>query len=216
MQQLRVENVEKEDRIQRLESNIFNLDSFLRKIQDLHASLSERVVNLENICPIGDPNYALINNKCYYFELRPMNFQKAQENCKNKFQGNNFGQLYEAKPFFHAFYVHQEAKTHFGPIGFWIGIEESGNGTFVYSSDEENSQNFVEWNQNEPNTEHGHCVLMGVENNSKLNLRLCQNTFPSVCERVHVNQEEAKPLDYEFLEFENYEDHDEDYFSAEY
>ena len=73
MQQLKVEIEEKEDRIQKLESNNFNLDSFLAKIQDL----SDKVAILENLCPIGDPNYALINDKCYYFELRTMNFTKG-------------------------------------------------------------------------------------------------------------------------------------------
>ena len=45
-------------------------------------------------CPTNEANYALIDEKCIYFEIKKLNYDKAQENCATKFPG---GRLFEPR-----------------------------------------------------------------------------------------------------------------------
>ena len=75
-----------------------------------YVSLNERLEKLENAsnplvellknpvfsfkCPTDDNNYKLINNVCYYFERRALNYYDAQLNCRTMV-GQLGGHLFE-------------------------------------------------------------------------------------------------------------------------
>ena len=51
--------------------------------------------NCQNLCPIDDPKYLLIDGVCLYFEGSYMTFDAAKANCETKFDGN--GRLFEPR-----------------------------------------------------------------------------------------------------------------------
>ena len=43
--------------------------------------------NTNDRCPDDNPNYQLVNGKCYYIEKAGLTWEKAKEGCKDKFKG---------------------------------------------------------------------------------------------------------------------------------
>jgi len=62
------------------------------------ANLPERIAieEAKRLCPVqNDPHYKILDNQCFYFEQKSLNFDSANKNCPEKL--GTSGRLYEPK-----------------------------------------------------------------------------------------------------------------------
>ena len=213
LQRLEAESDIKNDKIKSLEQQIKWLkndvttslkDKLDEKCNDDHLeTIQQRLSKLEKLCPVGDPRYKLVLDKCYYFEVRPMNYPDAKFNCQDKFYGE-IGQLLEPLQVQEMENVYNVAKNSFNFGGIWIGVEyKDVNSSFVLATSQQSVQ-ITALNQGQPDLlENGaipglNCVLMGFQTTSSWNVAMCGSLYNSICEQSFVLRQEMP--DYESLE----------------
>lgn len=214
LQRLEAEGDIKNDKIKTLQEEVDFVKAKLEeriegKCSHNHLeSMNQRLTRLEKLCPVGDPRYHLILNKCYYFEDRPMNYPDAKFNCQDKFYGE-IGQLLEPHFPLTTEHIYFTAKNGFNfASGIWIGIEHF-NASFVWATSQQSVQTPV-WNQGQPDLLEAasvpgiNCVVMGFEATSFWNIAMCGSLYNSICEKSFVLQQELP--DYQPLEEQEYYD----------
>ena len=111
-------------------------------------------------CPEDDPNYHLVNNKCYYFEKNELSWEKAKDGCKDKFLPA--GKLFEPKSWEENLMVYNFTKHHIRDtwtnkqknrtyanmfLSYWIGVDDFGqDGSFKYSYSGQPISFNIKWN----------------------------------------------------------------------
>lgn len=220
LQRLDAENDVKNEKIKSLQLTISSLkNQFMTSLKDTveekcnndHLdSILQRLADLEKLCPVGDPRYKLILDKCYYFEVRPMNYPDAKSNCQDKFRGG-IGQLFEPRQVSETENVFNEAKNSFNFGGIWIGVEhEDANSSFVLATSQQSVQ-ITAWNEGQPdlleagNVPGLNCVLMGFQTTSSWNIAMCGSLYNSICEQSFAIHQ-GLPADYEPLDEQDYYD----------
>ena len=131
-------------------------------------------------CPSDDPNYALIEGVCYFFENSKMRHSTAQENCKNQTINGVKGHLFEPRTLAANDLVFSNFSSVHGNQNIFVGIDDiNQTNKWVYSSSGEQIM-FSNWEKNQPNSNHAHCVHFW---NSKLwGDTGCNDNMPSICE----------------------------------
>ena len=148
-------------------------------------------------CPEEDPNYHLVNGKCYYLEKTDLTWEKAKDSCKDKFLPA--GKLFEPKSWKENFMVLNFTKhhisdtwtnprtnhthaTHFSP--YWLGVNDFGqDGSFKYSYSGEPISFNIKWGINYHGTTPGpNCILVSYASDRWIDYK-CQIPKNSICER---------------------------------
>ena len=77
----------------------FSFTFFQEKISDNTdnlADVTDNLASLKKVCPVqNDPRYKILDNQCFYFETKSLNFDSANDNCQEKLGAS--GRLYEPK-----------------------------------------------------------------------------------------------------------------------
>jgi len=74
------------------------LQEMISENTDNIANLPERIAieEAKRLCPVqNDPHYKILDNQCFYFEQKSLNFDSANKNCPEKL--GTSGRLYEPK-----------------------------------------------------------------------------------------------------------------------
>merc|ERR1712012_476153 len=116
---------------------------------------SEPLTTPQVTCPSG-ANFFESYGKCYYVETQRMNNEDAKNNCRNIFNGQGHGRLYEPRNQMKYDYVTDRISSNFPNTRLWIGIKKNGGQMFNYLSDGRNLQ-FVQWGDQQPSN-NGDCV----------------------------------------------------------
>ena len=156
-------------------------------------------------CPEDDPNYHLVNGKCYYLEKTDLTWEKAKDSCKDKFLPA--GKLFEPKSWEENVMVLNFTKhhisdtwtnprknhtinTHFSP--YWLGVNDFGqDGSFKYSYSGEPISFNINWANNyQGGASNGpNCILVSYAGSISLSAPgswmdyACQIPKNSICER---------------------------------
>ena len=87
-------------------------------------------------CPTNDSKYALVDNKCVYFEKTTLTYDQAIENCKEKLKDyGGGGILYEPNSIAEQKRIVDMAYEHFSGYWAWIGVtDKTTEGQFTYNS----------------------------------------------------------------------------------
>ena len=59
--------------------------------------IDSKLLETKTNCPISEPGYVTVNNKCIYLESLNMSHTNAKKNCLKKMKDYGFGQLFEPK-----------------------------------------------------------------------------------------------------------------------
>ena len=148
-------------------------------------------------CPTSEPNYRIIDSKCYYFEAEYKTYNFAKQNCNTKFPQ---GKLFEPKSTSSNRKVHKEALSYYPnepgyPSGYWIGINDKrSEGSWVYDSDGTSVAFSIPWYNGEPNglTDGGgntyqNCLKYWSRSEryiGELGDYTCYSLYPSICEQI--------------------------------
>ena len=163
----------------------------------------------QEYCPEEDPNYHLINGKCYYLEKTNLSWEKAKDSCKDKFLPA--GKLFEPKSWEENSMVFNFTKLHIRDTwtnsknrtyvtnfyGYWIGVDDFGqDGSFKHSYSGEPISFNIRWKSEHPD---GHRYNQGVVGNGPNCILVtndhkknndgswidynCDYTYNSICER---------------------------------
>ena len=110
----------------------------VKDVNDQISDLTDRIHKMDTkinvMCPIENPNYKMISQRCYYFEATKKTFSEAQENCAAKF-GILGGHLAEPKTAEISVESNKYAEKVVNSNYYWIGYDRLGqSGNWEYSS----------------------------------------------------------------------------------
>ena len=134
-------------------------------------------------CPTSEPNYHLIDNKCYFFEKTYATWEKAKEGCKNKFPAG--GKLFEPMSLAENKLVFDAARPILGlqGNGAWIGvIDASQEGSFKYDINNSPVSFNIPWLAGYGKRGTGsNCIIIHQDPGKWIDYT-CSSSFPSICE----------------------------------
>jgi len=136
-------------------------------------------------CSTSEPNYHLIDNKCYFFEKTSATWEKAKEGCKNKFPAG--GKLFEPMTLAENKLVFNAASinTVFSAYGnFWIGVTDTAQeGSFRYDSNSSPvSYNMPWYDGYGKRGTRKYCVLVHTDPGKWLDYPCSSLEYRSICE----------------------------------
>ena len=135
---------------------------------------------------LGD-TYTFILGKCYYVEIKLLNYTDSMVNCQNQFGSNHTGKLFEPRDLATNNLVIEYAQgikyTHFR-----FGIDDIDvEGTFQYATG--GDLVFTNWFGTQPDNYNGNqdCGLFTVTSVPKWDDENCNTKYSSVCEIIYEN-----------------------------
>ena len=110
-----------------------------------NASL-KKVLASAGTCPVYDYRYKILDNQCFYFEKKSLNFDSANDNCQEKLGPS--GRLYEPKSVSEMKKVGKLGDEVFTLYAWvWLGVTDKRiESQFAYNSNEyflENPSNYL-------------------------------------------------------------------------
>ena len=135
---------------------------------------------------MDDPNYALIEGVCYFYDTTLRTKEEAVSYCTS-----NHGKLWEPKTMKKINEVHTKALSVSTNGHWWIGMTDTeSEGTFKFDSDGQNfpflSKNSP-WGDDQPGTSSAeNCVFMERNNPLGFNDYPCDQKFFSICESTSI------------------------------
>ena len=135
-------------------------------------------------CP-SSPYHKQILGKCFYFEQNKMRRQKAQDNCRDKFDSVS-GRLFEPRSTTMNLAVWKVADELLGDQAngeFWLGITDlKDQGTYRYHSNDEEVVDGM-WGWGEPSLDVQHCAGYWHRRfQGKWSDIYCSSNILSICE----------------------------------
>jgi len=159
-------------------------------------------------CPEKDKkNYKIIDKQCYFFNINRQKFGDAALKCKQVFNNDTKGRIFEPRTIERNDKVLEATKefTDGKSFNFWLGItDEDEEGKFKYQSDDkfvdENFGNgkpampwFADGRIKEPNGGKGaNCVYAFSKNNRWFDFRCARSRVYSICELPVIGIENAQ------------------------
>ena len=139
-------------------------------------------------CPTNDSKYALVDNKCVYFEKTTLTYDQAIENCKEKLKGYGEGILYEPNSIAEQKRIVDMAYERWSFSDWaWIGVtDKTTEGQFTYNSNNQPINFTPDWHSDGGSRGQSYnCIQMYVTSpsgsSSKWYDTYCTNTLRSIC-----------------------------------
>ena len=136
-------------------------------------------------CPTNDSKYALVDNKCVYFEKTTLTYDKAIENCKEKLKDyGGGGILYEPNSIAEQKRIVDMAYERGLLCWAWIGVtDKTTEGQFTYNSNNQPINFTLEELIKRPSRgRRDNCIQIFVHSgNSTWSEETCTSPYSSSC-----------------------------------